>query len=115
MSDAAPGHQINLRRPYLKLIAAGIKTVEVRVDYPKMRKIQAGHELTFVSGGDTVVTRVKRVTEYDSFEALLDHEDAVAISGDLGESRGEPLAVIREICPPEKENFGALAIQVERV
>ena len=79
-----------------------------------MRRIQAGHELTFVSGDDTVVTRVQRVTEYDSFEALLDHEDTVAIGGDLGESRDELLAAIREIYPPEKEKLGALAIQIER-
>lgn len=113
MSDTVPSHQLNLRKPYLTLIADGIKTVEVRVGYPRMRKIKAGHELTFVSGGDTVVTRVKRVTEYDSFEALLDHEDAVAIGGDLGEPRDELLTVIREIYPPEKEKLGVLAIQIE--
>ena len=74
MSETVSSHQLNLRKPYLKLIADGIKTVEVRVGYPKMRRIKAGHELTFVSGDDTVVTRVKRVTEYDSFKALLDHD-----------------------------------------
>lgn len=115
MSETVPSHQLNLRKPYLKLIADGIKTVEVRVGYPKMRRIQAGHELTFVSGDDTVVTCVKRVTEYDSFEALLDHEDTVAIGGDLGESRDELLAAIREIYPPEKEKLGVLAIQIEQV
>ena len=114
MSETVSSHQLNLRKPYLTLIADGIKTVEVRVGYPKMRKIQAGHELTFVSGDDTVVTRVKRVTEYDSFEALLDHEDAVAIGGDLGESMDELLTVIREIYPPENEKLGVLAIQIER-
>jgi ASC-1-like (ASCH) protein len=114
MSDTAPSHRLNLRKPYLELIADGIKTIEVRVGYPKIRRIQAGHQLTFVSGDDTVVTRVKRVTEYDSFEALLDHEDAVAIGGDLGESRDELLAVIREIYPPEKEKLGVIAIQIEQ-
>jgi ASC-1-like (ASCH) protein len=115
MSESVPSYQLNLRKPYLTLIADGIKTVEVRVGYPKIRRIKAGHELTFVSGDDTVVTRVKRVTEYDSFEAMLDHEDAVAIGGDLGESRGELLTVIREIYPPEKEKLGVLAIQIELV
>lgn len=115
MSDTMPSHQLSLRKPYLKLIADGIKTVEVRVGYPKIRRIQIGHELTFASGEDTVVTRVKRVTEYDSFETLLDHEDAVAIGGDLGESRDDLLAVIREIYPPEKEKLGVLAIQIERL
>jgi ASC-1-like (ASCH) protein len=115
MSDTVPSHRLKLRKPYLKLIADGTKTVEVRVGYPRMRKIQAGHELTFVCGDDTVATRVKRVTEYENFEAMLDHEDAVAIGGDLGESRDELLAVIREIYPPEKEKLGVLAIQIERI
>jgi ASC-1-like (ASCH) protein len=115
MSDTVPSHRLNLRKPYLKLIADGTKTVEVRVSYPRMRKIQAGHELTFVSGDDTVATRVKRVTEYENFEAMLDHEDAVTIGGDLGESRDELLAVIREIYPPEKEKLGVLAIQIELI
>jgi len=96
------------------LIVDGIKTVEVRVDYPKMRRIQAGHELTFVSGDDTVVTHVKRVTEYGNFEALLDHEDTVAISGGLGESRDGLLAAIHKIYSPQKEKLGVLAIQIER-
>jgi ASC-1-like (ASCH) protein len=113
MSDIVPNHRLNLRKPYLKLIADGVKTVEVRVGYPKMRRIQAGHELTFVSGDDTVTTRVKRVTEYGSFEGLLDHEDAIAIGGDLGESRDALLAAIREIYPPDKEKLGVLAIQIE--
>jgi hypothetical protein len=49
-----------------------------------------------------------------SYTRLLDHEDAVAIGGDLGESRDELLTVIREIYPPEKEKLSVLAIQIER-
>ena len=55
--------EINIRMPYLQLIADGVKTVEVRVGYPRMRAIRAGQELTFLSGDRMVVTRVKRVTE----------------------------------------------------
>lgn len=57
---------------------------------------------------------MKRATEYDSFEALPDHEDTVAIGGDLGESRDELLAAIRKIYSPQKEKLGVLAIQIER-
>jgi ASC-1-like (ASCH) protein len=53
-------------------------------------------------------------TQYDSFEALPDHEDTGAIGGDLGESRDELLAILREIYPPEKDKLDALAIQIER-
>jgi antitoxin YefM len=38
---------------------------------------------------------VKRVTEYPSFEEMLDREDVRSTGGDLGESRGNLLAVIR--------------------
>lgn len=106
---------MNIRSPYLRLIASGVKTVEVRVGYPRMRKIRAGDLLTFVSGGERQPTRVKRVTEYQTFDAMLDHEDARSIGGELGENRDELLAVIRSIYPPEKERLGVLAIEIERI
>lgn len=117
MSSGSPGQperELNIRAPYLELIANGTKTVEVRVGYPRMRSIQAGQELTFVSGDRRVPARVRRVTEYPSFEAMLDREDPRSIGGDLGENRGELLAVIRSIYPPEKERLGVLAIEIER-
>jgi ASC-1-like (ASCH) protein len=112
--SSGPKRELNIRAPYLELIADGTKTVEVRVGYPRMRAIQAGQELTFVSGGRRVPTRVMRVTEYPSFDAMLDHEDPRSIGGDLGDKPGELLAVIRSIYPPEKERLGVLAIEVER-
>ena len=108
-------HEMTIRLPYLRLIASGIKTVEVRVGYPRMRKIRAGDQLTFVSGEERLPTRVERVTEYPSFAAMLDHEDARSIGGELGENRDDLLAVIRDIYPPEKERLGVLAIEVKLI
>lgn len=108
-------HEMTIRLPYLQLIASGAKTVEVRVGYPRMRKIQAGDTLTFVSGDQRQPTRVRRVTEYESFDAMLDSEDPRSVGGDLGENPAELLAVIRSIYPPEKERLGVLAIEIERI
>jgi ASC-1-like (ASCH) protein len=105
--------ELNIRAEYLKLITDGVKTVEVRVGYPRMRAIHPGQDLTFVSGDQRVPSRVKRVTEYGSFEDMLSHEDMRAIGGELGESREELLAAIRNIYPPEKERLGVLAIEIE--
>src|SRR5262249_13848954 len=113
MPDSQPKREINIRKEYLKLIIDGVKTVEIRVGYPRMRSIQLGQELTFVSGDQRVPTTVKRVTEYPSFEEMLDREDARSIGGDLGESRENLLAVIKSIYPPEKERLGVLAIEIE--
>jgi ASC-1-like (ASCH) protein len=115
MPGSQPKREINIRKEYLKLITDGVKTVEVRVGYPRMRSILPGQELTFVSGDQRVPTTVKRVTEYPSFEEMLDREDARSIGGDLGESRENLLAVIKDIYPPEKERLGVLAIEIELV
>ena len=113
MPVSQPKREIIIRREYLKLITDGVKTVEVRVAYPRMRTIQPGQELMFVSGDVQVPTTVRRVTEYRSFEEMLGHEDARSIGGDLGESREDLLAAIRSIYPPEKERLGVLAIEIE--
>ncbi|MBB4702601.1 ASCH domain-containing protein [Sphaerisporangium siamense] len=113
MNDPAPKSELNIRKPYFQLIVNGAKTVEVRVGYPRMRKIRPGHMLTFVSGDDRVTTRVTRVTEYASFEEMLDREDPRLIGGDLGENPENLLAVIRSIYPPEKERLGVLAIEID--
>ncbi|NJP97992.1 ASCH domain-containing protein [Nonomuraea sp. FMUSA5-5] len=111
--DVPPRRELNLRKPYFDLIVSGVKTVEVRVGYASMRKIQPGQLLDFVAGEQRLRTRVVRVSEYVSFEELLKHEDPVAIGGELGEDTAALLAVIRSIYPPEKERLGVLAIEVE--
>lgn len=115
MSEPAAAGELRIRGPYLQLIADGVKTVEVRVGYPRMRKIRPGQELIFVCGEQRVRTRVRRVTEYPSFEAMLDSEDPRSIGGQLGEDREGLLQVIRGIYPPEKERLGVLAIEIDRV
>lgn len=110
-----PRRVLNIRKPYFDLIASGVKTVEVRVGYASMRKIEAGQELTFACGDERLRTRVVRVTEYGSFEEMLDHEDLVAIGGEVGRDRGGLLDMIRAIYPPEKERLGMFAIEVEKL
>lgn len=105
--------ELNIRRPYLQLIADGVKTVEVRVGFARIRKIRPGQALTFTCGDERVQTTVKRVTEYRSFEAMLDSEDPRSIGGQLGDDRENLLRVIRDIYPPDKEKLGVMAIEIE--
>src|SRR5262249_53751302 len=101
--------------PYLRLIVDGVKTVEVRVAYESMKRIQPGMEILFRSGSAECLTKVKAVRTYGSFDEMLDHEDMRAIGGCLGETQEELIAAIRDIYPPEKESLGVLAIEVERI
>ena len=115
MSNPARRKDMNLKRPYFMLVADGTKTVEVRVAYESMKKIEPGWEILFHSGDEECLTRVRDVRTYSSFEGMLDHEDMRAIGGELGESRGDLLRAIRDIYSPEKEALGVLAIEIERI
>lgn len=111
-NEPQPGeHSLNIRKPYFDLIASGAKTIEVRVGYPKIRKITAGDTLRIASGDESLTARVTAVREYESFKAMLDAEDPAAIGGpDM--SNDQLVAAIRDIYPPEKEDLGVFALHL---
>jgi hypothetical protein len=66
---------MNLYRRYFDLVADGSKTVEVRVQYPNLRKLAAGDYIRFVCGRDDALTRVKRVARYTTHRSLMDQAE----------------------------------------
>lgn len=106
-------HELNLYRRYFDLVAAGRKSTEVRVKYPRLADLAAGDVIRFRIKGteETVDVRVTRVTEYPNFEALLDGEGPENVNPTS--SREQQLSNIRSIYGPEKEALGALAIGIE--
>ncbi|MEO3862663.1 ASCH domain-containing protein [Acrocarpospora sp. B8E8] len=113
---SAPGlraREMNLYRRYFDLVADGSKTIEVRVQYPNLRRLAAGDYIRFVCGRDDALTRVKRVARYGSFEELLDTEGPKKVNP--ASPRDQQLANIRRIYGPEKEALGVLAIEIELV
>ncbi|MFH9178692.1 ASCH domain-containing protein [Streptomyces albogriseolus] len=110
---AARVRELNLYRRYFDLVAAGEKTIEVRVKYPHLEDLAAGDVIRFrIKGTDeTCDVLVKRVTEYKSFEELLDGEGPVNVNP--ASPREQQLANIRDIYPADKEALGALAIEIE--
>ncbi|MFJ9631941.1 ASCH domain-containing protein [Streptomyces sp. NPDC101175] len=113
MSNTAPRvHELNLYRQYFDLVASGEKTIEVRVRYPHLADLASGDTIRFrIKGTDeTCEVKVRRVTEYRDFEALLDGEGPSNV--DPTATRDEQLVRIRAIYPPEKEALGALALRI---
>ncbi|WP_031173617.1 ASCH domain-containing protein [Streptomyces durhamensis] len=106
---------MNLYRRYFDLVAAGSKTIEVRVKYAHLAGMAAGDTIRFrIKGSDeTCDVRVLRVTEYADFEQLLDGEGPTNVNPTA--TREQQLANIRSIYPPEKETLGALAIEMELI
>jgi HAD superfamily hydrolase (TIGR01509 family) len=105
-----------VREPYLAQILAGRKTIEVRVGYDNIRRLQPGDRLEL--NGEHLVT-IHRIGRYADFEDLLAHEDAAAIAPDLfgpalaPDPREALLRALRDIYPPEKEALGAVALELE--
>lgn len=107
--------RMTLPRRTFDMIVSGRKTVEVRVAYSNNRKLTAGQLLRFVSDDDECLTRIARVSEYPSFESMLDQENPIAIGFEPQQTREEMLARERKIYLPEKEALGVLAIEVTRL
>jgi HAD superfamily hydrolase (TIGR01662 family) len=96
-----------VREPWLAQILAGRKTIEVRVGYDNILRLQPGDQLTL---NDEYLVTIRRIGQYAGFEELLAHEDPTAIAPDL--ESDELLAALRQIYPQEKEALGAFALEV---
>lgn len=97
-----------IKDEYMQLILAGRKTIEVRVGYDNVRRLQAGDRLLLNDQHPFVIRRIGR---YASFEELLAREDAAAIAP--GVAPEELLAAMRAIYPPQKESLGVVALEIE--
>lgn len=106
-------YSLSIRKPYFDLIASGAKTIEVRVGYPKIRRITAGDMLRITCADQAMTTRVTAVKEYNSFTAMLDAEDPAVIGGP-GMTRDQLLTAIRDIYPPDREALGVFALHLAR-
>lgn len=97
-----------LKDEYLRQILAGRKTVEVRVGYANITRLQPGDVLVLNDRHRYVITAVRR---YPDLEALVAAEEPVAIAPDLPD-RAALLAACRAIYPAEKEALGVVALEI---
>ena len=100
---------LHVREPYRTQILTGRKSIEVRVGYANILRLEPGDRLRL---GDQLVT-ILRIGRYADFEELLAHEDPAAIAPDL--PAGDLLAALRQIYPADKEMLGAIALELSPV
>jgi ASC-1-like (ASCH) protein len=96
-----------IRGEYLQQILHGRKTVEVRVAYKNIARLQPGDRLLL---NDRHPFEIRRVGRYATFDELLMHEDPAAIAPDL--AREQLLDALRTLYSPEKEALGVVAIEI---
>ena len=97
-----------IKDEYLGLVLAGRKTVEVRVGYSNIKRLQVGDRLLL---NDQHPFVIRRIGHYAGFEDLLAREDAASIAPDV--PPGQLLERLRAIYPPEKEALGVVALEIE--
>lgn len=96
-----------IRDEYLDWILQGLKTVEVRVAYSNIARLEAGDRLILNDKHPYVIRRIGR---YASFAELLEKENPVSIAPDL--TPDELLAALHALYPAEKEALGVIALEI---
>ena len=100
-----------IKREYYNLINNGIKTLEVRVGYPDIKRVQQGDTITFKDYSN-IKFEVIRVTRYEDFPDMLDNED---VSKTIpGVTKYKALDMYQEIYPEEKEALGVYVFELQK-
>ena len=98
-----------IKRKYYNLIDNGIKTLEIRVGYPDIKRVHEGDTITFKDYSN-IKFEVIRVTRYEDFPDMLDNEDSSkAIPG---VTKYKALDMYQEIYPEEKEALGVYVFEL---
>jgi ASC-1-like (ASCH) protein len=97
-----------IKDEYLQQILSGRKTVEIRVAYSNIARLEPGDILLLNDRHCYVINAIRR---YPNFEAMVAAEDPAVIAPDLP-SREVLLAACRAIYPPEKERLGVVALEI---
>ena len=96
-----------IQERYLAEILTGRKTIEVRVAYSNIARLQPGDILRLNDRASYVIQRIAR---YAGFADLAQAEPPDRIAP--GSSAAELLTALRELYPPDKEALGAIALEL---
>ena len=104
-------HNWRIKREYYNLINKGIKTLEVRVGYSDIKKVNEGDTITF-SDYSNIKFEVVRIAHYVDFPEMLDNEDtSKAIPGI---TKYKALELYQEIYPEDKEALGVYVFELRK-
>ncbi len=96
-----------IKEKHLAAVLAGRKTIEVRVAYPNIVRLQVCDRL-LINGQHVYL--IRRIGRYSDFEEMLETENPLLIAPD--HSSHELLRTLRAIYPREKEALGVVALEV---
>ena len=105
---------MRIKRRFYDLIKSGKKTLEVRVRYDTINRIQVGERIrlmTHTGGFDVKVAAIRR---YNTFAEMLNVEPWEKIAPD-SKSKNEVLSLFKQIYPASKEQLGVVVLEFARI
>ena len=104
---------MRIKKPYYDAIISGRKTLEVRVGYGSIKRLQAGELLQLETSHESGAVRIKSIRIYDNFAKMLAVEDWRQIVPQA-KDRAEAFQLLQKIYPPRKEKLGVYAIEIAK-
>ena len=108
-----PMRKMRIKKPYFDGIMSGRKTLEVRIGYSSIKRLNEGQLLQLENGHASGVVRIKSIRIYDRFADMLVAEPWREIVPQA-RNKEEALRLLHKIYPPHKERLGVHVIEVER-
>ncbi len=105
---------MRVKRRFFDLIHSGKKTLEVRVGYDSINRIQAGEHIRLVTHTGSFDVRVSAVRRYQTFEEMLKTEPYERIAPDA-RSHAEVLSLFKQIYSADKEKLGVIVLELARI
>lgn len=102
---------IRVKPRFINLIRSRRKTLEVRVGYESIKRIQVGERIRFISHESTLDVRVNAIRRYPTIMQLLESEPWEKIAPDL-DSKEAVLTLLRRIYPWEREALGMIVLEI---
>lgn len=111
-------HTLKLQPKYYEAVKNGIKVIELRLLDEKRKNIKLDDEIEFKKEPDlkeSIVTKVKGILLYKSFEDILD-DYPIELLSDYDTSKDELINTLNTFYSREKqEQYGVIGIRVKLI
>jgi ASC-1-like (ASCH) protein/GNAT superfamily N-acetyltransferase len=105
-------HLWRIKKEYFLQLLSGDKSMEIRVGYNSIKKVEQGDTISFENYGKNEFN-VLKTTVYSDFEEMLKSESVKEVLP--GYSFAEALKILRNIYPADKERLGVYAFKLQAV
>ncbi len=108
-------HSMNLHAGPFEMIESGNKTIELRLNDEKRRKIKVGDTIEFACGERTMQMVVTALYPFDSFEALyraLPLDKCGYLPHELESASAQDMQAYYSL--EQQKQYGVLGIEIER-